>query len=287
MMLSHLPDSADVTWQVCPNIEVTDFITSVKTWRKSPKASLVYILVIGAGGDGAAGTQDGATGGGGGGSGGQTMVLLPALLAPDVLYVSEFANTSMGSRLMGVFVHPEADTLARWRAACVAYANFGSVANAASGGAAGAIATVNNMPLGHVGIVNKLAGQAGAAGGVNAVGASIAYGTTGLLSTAGAGGGGGENDGGEITKSDPRPGIVGGSASYGSPGLSGINVVNGALLPCGGTGGRGLSSTKRDGHMGGPGGYGGGGGGGGSCSPGYFAGQGGAGGPGLIVIAQW
>lgn len=274
-------------WQVCPRIDVAGVITTVKPWRKSPKASMVYILVIGAGGDGGAGTPDGATGGGGGGSGGQTMVLLPAPLVPDVLYVSDFANTGAGTRLMGVFVHPRADTLALWRAACVAYADLGGGANASTGGTAGAIATAANMPLGYGGIVNALAGQAGAAGGFNAAGGAIAYPTTGLLSTAGGGGGGGDNDGGAITQAAPRPGIGGGSASGGAPGKSGINVVAGALLPCGGSGARGFKSTKADASQGGPGGYGGGGGGGGSCSPGYFAGAGGAGGPGLIVIAQW
>lgn len=272
--------------QVCPRLGAINVITRVIPWRKSPKASMVYILTIGAGGNGAAGLVDGVTGGGGGGSGGQTMVLLPAPLVPDVLYVSNFSNTDAGSMLMGVFVHPIATTLATWRAACVAYANFGADGSGSTGGAAGAIATVANMPRGYAGIVNALAGQAGAAGGASGVGGSISYPVTGLLSTGGAGGGATNNVGGAITGSLPRPEIAGALTS--SDMTSGVNFVNGALMPCGGSGGYGVNnSSKTDGGAGGIGGYGGGGGGGGSASPVGVGGPGGAGGAGLIVIAQW
>ena len=280
MKFNHLPADADVMWQVCPRLADASKITTVKPWRKSPNAKMVYILVLGAGGDGAAGA--GNVGGGGGGSGGQTSVLIPALLVPDLLYVSEFANTDASSRLMGVFTHARANTLALWRSACVAYADFGASASGATAGAAGAVATAANMPIGFGGAVFPLAGQAGATGGANgANGASISYATTGLLTTGGASGAGNAaNNGGSITESLPRPTVSGGTSTmaYGSGGMFSLG---GVLLPTGGGGGSGASA----GGNGGSGGYGGGGGGGGgnTSSPG----AGGTGGPGLIVIAQW
>lgn len=285
MKFNHLPENADVMVQVCPRLAAASVVTNVTPWRKNPRASMVYMLVLGAGGDGGDGLNNGTTGGGGGGSGGQTSLLIPAMLLPDFLYVSTFANADSG--LMGVFAHARATALALWRDACVAYANLGGSGSGATAGTAGAVATAANMPQGFGGVVIALAGHAGAAGGASAVGGSITYPTTGTLSTGGAGGGGAANNGGSITESAPRPGVQGAVTTFDSPRHSGVNHVLGALLPCGGAGGRGQSNATSAGGPGGTGGYGGGGGGGGSGGTSSTGGFGGVGGPGLIVIAQW
>ena len=272
MKFNHLPADADVMWQVCPLTTFVGVITNVTPWRKNPRASMVYMLVLGAGGDGG---SSASFGGGGGGSGGQTSLLIPAMLLPDFLYVSTFANTY--GYLMGVFSHARATDLAGWRAACVAYAEIGGTANANAAGLGGPVATASNMPRGFGGVVTALAGQAGTNGASSGAGTANTYPTTGLLATGGAGGGAANAAGGGITASAPRIGIPGGAATL--DGGNGINFLFGALLPSGGAGGGG--SNGGAGGRGGNGGFGCGGGGAG------HNGVAGLGGPGLIVIAQW
>ena len=265
MKFIHLPENADVMVQVCPRINDPVNIAIAKPWRKSPSASMVYILVIGAGGDG------GPSSGGGGGSGGQTSVLIPAALLPDTLFVSEYANTDADFVAVYTVAENAASTL--FRAGCVARANNGGdFSNPNLGGSGGTVAVAADMPRGWGGIVVALAGQAGGGGSTVGAASALSYPTTGLLVTGGAGGG--ATSGGSISASAPRPLIAGGAT--GVSGSHGINLVNGAFLPSGGAGGGG------GGGAGGNGGIGCGGGGGGSSG-----GLGGAGGPGLIVIAQW
>ena len=274
MKFNHLPESADVFVQVCPLRDDANVCTDVTFWRKNPKSSLVYIFVLGAGGDGG---SSASMGGGGGGSGGQTSLLIPALLLPDMLYVSTFCNSNANG-LTGVFTHAMGkNTLTTWRAACIAYANPGTSGAINVGGAGGTVAGASSIAQGFGGISILLAGQAGTNGASSGAGTANTYPTTGLVATGGAGGGAANAAGGNITASTPRPAILGGAATL--DGGNGINTLFNALLPSGGAGGGG--SNGGAGGRGGNGGFGCGGGG---------AGQNGAaglGGPGLIVIAQW
>lgn len=281
MQFSHIPASADVTWQLCYRQKAAGtYISTWGTWRKNPKASLIYFLCVGHGGDGAAGV-DARLGGGGGGSGGQTQVIIPAFLVPDTLYYSQMvpvAATAAGA----IYISDIPFTSAAIGSSVFAYASGGGTATSGAAGGAGAIATAANMQAGAAGIFALLAGQAGTAGGSAAAGTALTYPTTGLLVTGGAGGGGTTSTGGNITASAPRP-LISGSTTAGVPGGNGVDYVLGAFLPSGGAGGRG-GNAPTAGSAGGSGGIGCGGGGGGSGTP---VGAGGEGGPGLIMIAQW
>src|SRR5574343_336906 len=88
---SPMPDAlktADVKW-FTPGGAAT---TTWQVWSKPRGVQMVMILAVGAGGGGgngfsaAAGSARG--GGGGGGSGAISRVIIPAILLPDVLYVS-------------------------------------------------------------------------------------------------------------------------------------------------------------------------------------------------------
>jgi len=282
MQFSHIPASADVTWQLCPQVYTPTLTYNWNTWKKNPNSSFVYILCIGSGASGSNGVNT-TVGGGGGGSGGQTQVMIPAFLVPEVLYYTVSAP-STGLATGGRVIVSDLPFVTTLVGACVyAYAEGGNRSDLlATGGTAGVVATAANMQAGVAGIVRLLAGQAGTAGGNADAGTALTYPTTGLLVTGGAGGGGTASTGGSITASAPRP-LISGSATTGVPGGNGVNYVLGAFLPSGGAGGRG-GSTWNVGSAGGSGGTGCGGGGGGSGTP---VGAGGKGGPGLIMIAQW
>ena len=57
------------------------------TWRRPTDISMIYILAIGGGGAGGSGTATPYFGGGGGASGGINVMVYPASIVPDILYV--------------------------------------------------------------------------------------------------------------------------------------------------------------------------------------------------------
>lgn len=266
MQLNHLPAGADVMWQLCPRVGSSGVPTPVGVWKKKPSANMVYIMCIGAGGDGATVASSGTVGGGGGGSGSQTMVILPAVLVPETLHYPTTCDSTSG-----VWVSADSNGSGANK---VCAAMPGGSGSGSTAGAAGSAVAISAMLRAGGGMFSSIAGQAGGAGGSGANGTSVSYPTTGLLPTGGCGGAGASFTGGSIAASAPRPAIsVSGGAPYTAS--NGVDFVGGALLPSGGAGG---SQTE-----GGAGGIGSGGGGGG----GNTGSVGGAGGPGLIVIAQW
>lgn len=85
---SHIPTrgSADIQTFIGYQRTITG---GSQQWVKPRGISMVHILCLGQGGNGASATA-GATsaGGAGGGSGAQSSLLIPARMLPDILYVS-------------------------------------------------------------------------------------------------------------------------------------------------------------------------------------------------------
>ena len=269
--------------------------TTWRTWEKPRGISMIHITCFGAGGGGGGGSSVNQLGGGGGGSGGQTILLIPAHVLPDILYVSPGrggvgANTFAGGGGDGsasyVSIAPSTDTI---YLAC--YANAGG-GGSSSGGFGANVAEQANALMSFQGFFFALAGQSGQNGsGVR----NITYPATGLLVSGGAGGGSGgsftsSGFGGSITAPtqsslsffSTRSGGTDGTSNRGPDGISLFQP----LLSTGGAGGGGQGATGIAlNGSGGNGGFGSGGGGvgnaGGSINAGTSSGKGG---DGLVII---
>ena len=303
-----------------PNADIQVFygdtqntLTQWQTWRKPRGAKFIYLLGVGGGGSGGTGLNTGTTSGGGagGGSGSQSIVMIPSLMVPDVLYiqagvggVAPTTSATAGNPGQPTYVCIEPDTtLTANMTLLYALGSNGTQTppTAAAGGlpsTASSAATLTNMPLAGRGFTSLIAGQAGNSGGTNTtIGNSITVPTTGLIVTGGAGGGGcnagtGFN-GGAISSvtgalgQDFYPSVAGGAAAITStPGGNGSNfIVKNSLMYYGGTGGGGATTTAGGtagiGGDGAPGCGGGGGGGSNSTNPIVGAGNGG---PGFVYI---
>jgi hypothetical protein len=271
-----------------------------QTWVKPRGVSMVHILMLGAGGKGAAATA-GATsaGGAGGGSGAQSSLLIPAHCLPDICFVGGGSGGS-GTAVNSFFAaRPHGATAASPPVASdIFLIAGGAIGNAVTVGATGTAATA--ILSGH-GQAVFLAGIAGGAAGAatGAVGATVAAQTTGLFVSGGGGGAGmsaaAAFAGGPSTTSFPSflPTSLGGTAGTsgvaGGAGQSGISLMDGRFMfSGGGGGGTGFPvATASAGGNGGSGGYGCGGGGGGGAVTGQVAGLGGAGGSALIIVTAW
>ena len=294
-----------------------------QTWRKPRGCKFIYMLAVGGGASGGCGINNATTtsgGGGGGGSGGQSMLMIPAMMVPDVLYV----QCGQGGRQPATLVSGAAGVYGTTSQVCiepftsasvlpndtVLLASGGSGGGTASptgsAGAGGTAATIANMPLAGRGIYTLLAGQTGTAGGAPGISAaSVTVPTTGLMVTGGGGGGGktatvfGAGSvitmptGGVSTGSSdffPLTGATPAAASAATPAGSGANgiIVRNMILNLGGGGGGSASETS--GGIAGAGGNGapgcaGGGGGGSSATPGVTTlARPGDGGDGFVYI---
>lgn len=292
--LQHLPSGADVTKIVV----TTASAQMVTTWHKRRGAQWVYVFGLGRAGNGGNGAGGGSNyaGGGGGGSGGQTVVLIPAMMIPDSLYIT---NATNGNTLVG-FESTLASTQGLLlRANAGGNGGNATTTTAGSAGSAGAVATIATMPRAGGGFYTLLVGQAGTTGAND-----IAYPTTGLRVSGGAAGGacGAASAAGvagravayvqtpQLSAAYSNTGGAGGPSlgdPNGRPGNAGLSFA-GYNLFAGGSGGGGTWGAASP--VGGRGGdcvdaYGCGGGGGGG---GFLTGgAGGNGGPGLVLIAQW
>ena len=235
---------------------------TVRDWVKPRGASMVRMLLIGAGG---AGTPNG---GAGGSSGAVTQWIGPAIFIPDILRISigaggNYVNSTPGGNTTVIYQAKNG----------TGYTLLTANGGQNSGGAAGAAST--NNYFGAAGIFKSVAGQVGV--GANT---SITASTTTFLS----GGAGGSN------ASGTQAGSV--NCNYGYPSLAGgTNGVNGKdgffltqpiMIGVGGSGG-GYGATT--GANGGKGGIGCGGGGGGGS--GVTGGVSGDGGDGAVFIWSW
>lgn len=288
-----------------------------QTWRKPRGAKFIYMLGVGAGASGASGINTGVSSGGGAGgtSGAQTIVMIPAMLVPDVLYVQcgiggtgVATSGSLGNAGTNTYVAigPTNGT-AIAVTDTILYAPGGAVATAqptaSLGGtsAAGAGQVIGNMPLAARGFFFPTASGAGFAGGSStAAGTLITFPQLGSLVCGGAGGGGSGTTGGaggaiiftiagsngtEFAVSAQPGGIAAVTSTPAGRGVDGTKSRY-AMFYYGGTGGGG--STNTAGGIGGAGGNGapgcGGGGGGGATTTNTTIAPGGNGGGGFVYI---
>jgi hypothetical protein len=234
-----------------------------RSWSKPRGASMVRMLLIGAGGGGRSGTT--GAGGAGGGSGAVTEWIGPAIFIPDQLRIvpgrgGSPDNTGIDTTI--IFQQKDGTGY--------------TLLTASAGSASGGSASSNNF-FGASGIFNSIAGQAGAS-----VGTAISASTTTFLS----GGSGGSSTigggGGNVAAKYGYPTVNGGTGSGGNGG-DGYFITQPLFLGVGGAGGGG-SATAAGGN-GGKGGIGCGGGGGGDCTTGSSLG--GRGGDGAVFIWSW
>ena len=289
-----------------------------QVWRKPRGAKWIHMIGVGGGGGGGTGinTTTSSGGGAGGSSGGQTVVTIPAMMVPDILYIQAgrggpgaTASGGNGSQGLATYV-----CIAPFTTVAVTGTILFASAGTSSGGAAtstnggtapGAVtvAAIANMCIAGRGFYTFYAGQIGASGGASTVaGTNLTPPVTGLMVTGGAGGGGcgGSSSagfaGGNInvipnmlgTDFFPLP-LIGGTeavtstpATASTPGFVSKNY----LFNFGGAGGGG--ATRVTGGIAGDGGDGapgcGGGGGGGQTTVNPTVARGGNGGPGFVYI---
>jgi hypothetical protein len=290
-----------------PNIDVQAFIgpaqTSAvewRTWRKPRGAKFIYMIGVGSGSSGGCGLNSATTSGGGAGgpSGAQTVVMIPAMFVPDVLYVQAGAGGQQPAVLVSaalnvvgmasyVCISPYTSIAA---AGTILLANGGTTGTAAAtsttGGTAtqtAAATTIASMPLAGRGFYQFFAGQAGTAGGGGG-GVAQTYPVTGLMVQGGQGGVSysnvtsfSNNNSTGAGFGDNFPSVAGGLTSDPIGNGSGGTMIK-PFQYTGGTGG----VAQRAGGNGAPG-CGGGGAGGSSTALPTLA-RPGDGGPGFVYI---
>lgn len=241
--------------------------SAYRSWTKPRGASMVRMLLIGAGGAGADGTT--SAGGIGGGSGAITQWVGPAIFIPDQLrvYIGK-GGPSNGSAGLATFISYQAKDGSGYTLL---------TANRSTGQVGGTAAT-NNF-FGASGIFSSTAGPDGAA----TAGASITASTTIFLSGGAGGGGTTTTAGGNVACNYGYPTISGGAGTTGGNGANGFFLTQPIMIGAGGAGGGG--NTGGAGGIGGRGGIGCGGGGGGRGST--AGGTGGQGGDGAVFIWSW
>ena len=241
---------------------------TTRDWVKPRGASMVRMILIGAGAGGRAGST--GTGGAGGGSGAITTWIGPAIFIPDELQISIGAG--------GASAAAGGNTSIIWQGPTASAGYNLLTANGAASNSAGAAFT--NNYFGAAGIFNSIAGQAGAAAAT-----AITASTTTFLS----GGSGGSSTfttaGSNVASKYGYPTVSGGVGSSAGVGGNGYFITQPLLLGTGGAGGGGRNTTGAGG-AGGQGaiGCGGGGGGRGTTSGAALGGQGG---DGAVFIWSW
>lgn len=236
---------------------------TVRDWVKPRGASMVRMLLIGAGAGGRAGTTGGQ--GAGGGSGAITQWIGPAIFIPDVLRVSlgaGGASASAGGNTTIIYQAKDGTGYTLLTAS-------GAASNAAGS------ASSNNF-FGASGIFTSVAGQNGSTSGVSASQTTFLSGGAGGAATVTA-------NGAQVSAKFNYPNLLGGTGTTGGNGKDGYFLTQPIMIGIGGSGGGG--SNTATGGSGGVGGIGCGGGGGGICTSGTSLG--GRGGDGAVFIWAW
>lgn len=256
---------------------------TVRDWVKPRGASMVRMVLIGAGGGGSGGSTS-TSGANGGGSGAVTSWIGPAIFIPDVLRVSVGAGgagSAGSSTTSGILATAGAATSIIYQAKdgtgyTLLTANGGGGGVAGTGGGAGGTVFTNNY-FGAAGIFDSIAGQAGSRN------ANVTASTTTFLSGGAGGNTGGTSAAGySVALNYGYPTIPAGIAGGGN-GNPGFFITQPLMLGAGGSGGG--SNGAGTGGVGGNGGIGCGGGGGGRGST--TGGAGGRGGDGAVFIWSW
>ena len=241
---------------------------TTRDWIKPRGASMVRMLLIGAGAGGRAGST--SAGGTGGGSGSVTTWIGPAIFIPDQLQIVIGAGGASGAA--------GGNTSVIWQGPSASAGYTLLTANGAASITAGA-AFLNNF-FGASGIFSSIVGQDGAFAAT-----AITASTTTFLS----GGAGGSSTttvaGANVACNYGYPTISGGAGTIGGVGGDGFFITQPIMLGVGGAGGGGKSTAGAGGN-GGNGGIGSGGGGGGRGTT-SGASLGGRGGDGAVFIWSW
>ena len=294
-----------------------------QTWRKPRGINWVYMIGVGGGSSGGTGVNTGTSSGGGcpGNSGAQSVVMMPAILLPDVLYIQPGLggvglSTSGALPVAGTttYVSIEPSTTINGNST-ILYAggagNSGAVAATTTAGGTAATATVlatqSIMCLGYRTLNNLTGAVQGIAGAsrTSTTGNSqtIATSLSGLMVSGGAGGGGmnagtGGNGcfflvpSGALGQDFVPISGVGATGAIGStPAQRGADgfICKNFLFFVGGQGGGAASATAGGiAGAGGNGSYGcGGGGSGGSNTTNTTIAKAGDGGPGFVIIISF
>jgi hypothetical protein len=313
--ISATPGGASVTTTAsggAPGPTFTLVTPQWQTWRKPRGVKWIYMLAVGGGASGGTGINTANSGGAGagGGSGSQTVVMIPAMFVPDVLYIacgnggaSQTASGVPGLPGLPTYVAIEADTGMDFNKN-ILWTNPGNVGGTPAstvgglGGTAASAAIIGYMPLAGRGFYTQIAGQPGGAGGTTGGSASgLTLSSSGLMVSGGTGGGGSAGaSGGSILAPvgslgtdffASLPALSGAVTS--TPGQAGANfIARNFIMNYGGTGGGGATITAGGsagaGGDGAPGSGGGGSGGATSTNPILRSG---AGGPGFVLILSW
>lgn len=293
----HLPGGAVDQQIFYANSAATGITWS--TWKKPRNCSMVHIICLAGGGGGGGGGRGTmaqiAAGGGAGGSSSQSILTIPAIMVPDILYLSVGYGGAGGIAALGkvgiasyVSVAPSnIDINNLLMSNPGSFGGTGVTGLAGATGTGGAVAGITMMPLAGMGLYAALAGQDGRVGLVNGGGTShyLPLPLTGLFVTGGSGGGtqgtstglAGNNGGLFLLGSSNANGIHDATiplypSQLGGPG----GVGSGPIGASGGDGDNGPSFVSRIGYH-----YGGSGGGGtglGTGGAGLAGGNGGRGG---------
>ena len=259
--LNHLPKTGNGNIDYFYN---TGGTSSWITWEKPKRIHTIVITCIGGGGGGRSGwclDTTGRSGGAAGGSGGFTRVIIPAMVLPDVLYVSVgrggaggasatvSGTANLGSAGSGSYVSIAPSTAAIYLA-CFANGGGGGITTGAgtnAGGLAAVVATQANCLMSGLGQFFALAGQTGSQG-TTAGGQSITYPTTGLLLSGGGAGSGNTGNGtGVPAPTQTSFSLIttrnaGNGGNPGTAGADGLSILQ-PLMSIGGAGGGAGNST--------------------------------------------
>lgn len=247
---------------------------TTRDWVKPRGASMVRMMLIGAGGGGSVGTT--GQGGGGGGSGSVTSWIGPAIFIPDVLRITVGAGGTSGVGGTASSIIYQARDGTGFTLLTADGGNNGPAATTAGG--AGGIAMTNNY-FGASGIFTSIAGQAGATGSATGAGLNQSASATTFLSGGAGGAGAAANTGGSVTPNYSYPALPATTAGGTVAGADGYFITQPILVGCGGAGG---TTSTLAGTAGGRGGIGCGGGGSGEDGN-----TGGRGGDGAVFIWAW
>jgi len=245
----------------------------VRSWNKPRGASMVRILMIGAGGGGSNGSS--TVGGGGGGSGAVTSWIGPAMFVPDILFfqIGKGGVASTNGTVTNLYINQSGGTYS----SALLQANGGSGGSGQTQGNGGTVMTANQFTA--CGIFTSVAGQNGGLGSGTGSGGNIAASATTFLSGGGGGAGSAAGTGAGVTPNYGYtvlpPTTAGGTVA----GANGYFITQPILV---GTGGAGGTTSTSVGSAGGRGGIGCGGGGSGEDGA-----SGGQGGDGAVFIWAW
>lgn len=284
-------------------------------WRKPRGKSMGQIVLVGAGGNGGTGVigaNSVSSGGAGGQSGAISIINVPLIMLPEVLYLSlagrkPTATANFASKIAISSLGTANNILL--------FANGGLHGGNASGATGGAVGTAAagavaaDMPLGWGFHTNQISATAlnaaslGTAGGSAASnGGNLTLPVNGSFVTGGTGGGGlvgaglTGSFGGQILPAGSFPQLLGGtgpSVATTPPGNgnAGMARIMNTLYNYGGTGGGSTHGTATGGGLvqssGGDGAPGCGGGGMGGALTGSSAGRVGFGGPAFAIFTCW